>query len=277
MTLRMPSKNPAGLHQALEATPPAARKLPGHGELPRVDERLVEAETRDEMVGGRRVIAAPASPPHGDAHCQVDGEALFHVRPGYVASTDMLTRTDGESDFATDTSIRKEGNDPATGARYLEEVVFEVVHTQPLRDLIDRAERLTARGIRRMFAIFVNRRVVAEWSPADRAFRPLPVDAAIEDACLIRPLPVRALLDRAEGRNAVARVLLDEKNPVLAEAQQEAFRSGLAEGHRKAIEHLCQALQIELTDARRAALARLDAAALEEIAARIAAERRWPS
>ncbi|MGK3995373.1 hypothetical protein [Sorangium sp. So ce1024] len=277
MTLRMPSKNPAAFHQAPEASPPAARKLPGHGELPRVDERLVEAETREEMVGGRRVLAAPANPPHGDAHCQVDGEALFHVRPGYVASTDMLTRTDDGSDFATDTSIRKEGNDPATGARYLEEVVFEVVHRQPLRDLIERAERLTARGIRRMFAIFVDRRLVAEWSPADRAFRPLPIDAEIEDACLIRPLPVRALLDRAEGRNAVARVLLDEKNPVLTEAQQEAFRSGLAEGHRKAIERLCQALQIELTDARRAALARLDAAALEELAARIAAERRWPS
>ncbi|WP_433935602.1 hypothetical protein AB3662_12800 [Sorangium cellulosum] len=273
MTLRMPSKNPAAFHQAPEATSPAAQKLPGHGDRPRVDERLVQVETREEMIGGRRVLAAPAAPPHGDAHCQVDGEALFHVRPGYVASTDMLTRTDDGSDFATDTSIRKEGNDPATGARYLEEVVFEVAHKQPLRDLIDRAERLTARGIRRMFAIFVQRRVVAEWSPAERAFRPLPIDAEIEDACLIRPLPVRALLDRAEGRNAVARVLLDEKNPVLAEAQQEAFRSGL----RKAIERLCQALQIELTGERRAALARLDAAALEETAARIAAERRWPS
>lgn len=281
LTMHMPSKTPPISTRAPAAAPSAAGRFPGEEDTPRLDDRLVRPEAREERVGGRPLIAAPAGPPHGDAHCQLDGEAVFHIRPGYVASTDLLTRVDVGSDFATDTSIRKEGVDPATGDRHLEEVVFEVVHEQSLRDVTERAERLSARGLRRIFALFVKRREVAEWSLAERSWRPLPPEASIEDECLIRPLPVRALLDRAEGRNAVARVLLEESNPVLEQARQEARSSGhlagLAEGHRKAIERLCELLAIDLTGVRRDALTCASAPALEALADDIARARAWPS
>ncbi len=40
-----------------------------------------------------------------------------------------------ESDFATDVCVRKDGVDPETGGRYLEELSFEVAHTQSLENL----------------------------------------------------------------------------------------------------------------------------------------------
>src|SRR6185503_4378761 len=46
----------------------AALRLPGAQDPPPPDERLVEPETRWEMVRGRRVMAQPAGPPHGDRH-----------------------------------------------------------------------------------------------------------------------------------------------------------------------------------------------------------------
>jgi hypothetical protein len=277
MMLYMPSKNPP---TPLRAPSGGARGSSSTPDVPGVDDRLVTPETREEMVHGRPILAVPANAPHGDAHCHLDGEAGFHVRPGYVASTDLLTRASRGSDFATDTSIRRQGVDPATDARYLEEMVFEVVHEQSLRDITDRAKLLAARGIRRIFAIFVKRGEVSEWSSEAGAWQPLGPEDAIEDECLLRPLPVRALLDRQEGRNAVARVLLDERNPVLEEARQGAWRSGradgLVEGRREAVTRLCQLLSIDLTSARLGAMDRMSATDLGALSDWLARERRWP-
>ena len=49
---------------------------------------------------------------------------------GYVASTELLTRTEKGFDFATDVCVRQEAIDPETGGRYLEEISFEVANTQ---------------------------------------------------------------------------------------------------------------------------------------------------
>ncbi len=54
---------------------------------------------------------------------------------GYVASPELLTRTETESDFATDVCVRREGVDPQTGGRHLEELAFEVANTQTRKDL----------------------------------------------------------------------------------------------------------------------------------------------
>jgi len=45
----------------------APRHLPGHGPFPRVDDHLVEPEvTRDQIIGGHRVVKLPADPPRAD-------------------------------------------------------------------------------------------------------------------------------------------------------------------------------------------------------------------
>ena len=48
-------------------------RLPGRGDFPRLDDHLVVPEvTRDEVIKGRRVVAHPALPPHGDQHSELD-------------------------------------------------------------------------------------------------------------------------------------------------------------------------------------------------------------
>src|SRR4051812_13816128 len=95
-----------------------ALKLPGASTFPPVDEHVVRPETREELVRGERIIAQPALEPHGDRHFELDYVLRAHVRPGYIGSTDLLTRVLHGSDFATDTCIRKQGEDPTTGHRY---------------------------------------------------------------------------------------------------------------------------------------------------------------
>jgi hypothetical protein len=178
----------------------------------------------------------PALEPHADQHFRLDYVIGAHVVPGYVGSVDLLTRPAGSSNFATDTCIRREGVDPRTNGRYLEEVSFEVVHEQSTKDITERAEDLTARGVRRVFAIFVKKREVREWSRSEGAWKTLGSDAAIRDACLCRPLPVRELLDAAAADDAAARALVEKDNPVIVEVRRkeraEGRRDGLEEGRR---------------------------------------------
>ena len=75
-----------------------------------------------------------------------------------MGSTDLLTRLSEGSHFATDTCVRRAGIDPRTGVRHLEELAFEVVHEQSTKDITERAEELSARGVRRVVAIFVKKR-----------------------------------------------------------------------------------------------------------------------
>ncbi len=87
------------LHAPGAASP--ALRLPGREPLPGVDDHLVEAEvTREEMIGGRRVIALPALPPprrpslraglrSGSSHRlglpRLDGSALWGGAAGDLA------------------------------------------------------------------------------------------------------------------------------------------------------------------------------------------------
>ena len=288
---------PKPSHSGILLAPPpsgssAAVRFPPAREPPRIDERLVEAETRQEMVRGRRVMAMPANPAHGDRHFELDYVIRAHVRDGYVGSTDLLTRSTESSDFATDTCVRKKGEDPRTGARYLEELAFEVVNEQTARDMTERAEDLTTRGVRRIVAIFVKKGEVSEWSAQAGEWKKLDVESTLADPTLARPLRIKELLDAAEADNAVVRALVAKNNPVIAEiktesrreghreGQREGHREGLAEGAkdglRQGIEAACELLAIELRAERRAELSALDAAGLAALLARIRTERRWP-
>src|SRR5262249_29491115 len=105
-SLRAPGRDGSG----------AALRLRGRGAFPGVDDHLVEPEvTRDETVGGRRVIASPAKLTHAPQHFELDSLLRAHVAPGYSGATDLLTRHGEESDFASDACVFREGVDPATG------------------------------------------------------------------------------------------------------------------------------------------------------------------
>ena len=286
----MDPKTPAG--EMWLAPPPAgsagALRLPAARERPGVDEHVVAPETREQLVRGRKVLAMPALPPHADQHFKLDYILGAHVKEGYVGSTELLTRSDVSSDFATDTCIRRRGIDPRTDSRYLEELAFEVVNEQSLRDVTEQAEELTARGVRRVVAIFVKRGEVCEWSSRSSKWVKLEVEGELADPTLSRPIRVRELLDAAEADNAVARALAEKKNPVIVQLVSQGRSAGLKEGRdaglkegqedglRRGIEPLCEVLGIELTAARRAWLEEADAAALTDLMQRLRADRRWP-
>jgi hypothetical protein len=186
-------------------------------DLPDVDDHLVQPEvTRDEIIGGRRVVLSPAKEPHATQHFQLDYLLGAHLAPGFTAATDLLTRHDVESDFATDTCVYKEGADPATGGRHLEEIAFEVVSEQNERYVTEKALRMHRRGVRRIFAVWVKGpRRVCEWFPESQSWRPLDTGSRIEDPCLVAPLAVAALLDAAAADNAVVEALVSKGNSAI--------------------------------------------------------------
>jgi hypothetical protein len=224
-------------------------KRVGYDDFPGLDDHLVVPEiTRAEVIKGRRVVAHPTLPAHGDEHSEIDFVVRGLVAPGYQVSTDLLTRMGRESDFASDCSIRKKGDDPATGSRYLEEVAFEVVSTQSERDVTEKAEEMHERGVRRIFAVFVKgSRRVCEWSSENRRWMPLDADAWIEDPCLVIPLPVSALFDTARADNAVVEALKAKRNPEILKLEAAAEARGEARGTAQAILKILEARGITVS------------------------------
>lgn len=254
------------------------------------DDAAVEPETRQELIDGQIVEALPALPPHSDHHSELDYVLRANVAPGYVSSSDMLTRTSEGWNFATDASIRKAGDDPETGHRHLEELAFEIKYTQSLSELGRRAEQLSSRGVRRVFALCVDGDAegrdksagpLLEWAPQTRTWRQLDADDVIEDPCLSNPVPVRALIDAAEADNQVARALIDKGNPVIARHVERAAEQGRVEGElrqlRRAIVGLCRVLDIPLAGKREDRLQATDRVeALTAIREYIEEHRAWP-
>ncbi|MRG97235.1 hypothetical protein [Polyangium spumosum] len=229
-----------------------------------MDEHIVVPETtRDEMIRGRKVVAQPALEPHADLQTSLDFLILPHVRPGYRPSTELLTRVSEGSNFATDLSIRREGQDPATGRRWLEEISFEIVNEQSVRDVREKAEDLVERGVRRVFAIFVKRREVCEWSAQKRAFVPLPLDGMLEDPCFVRPIAVRALLDVQNAEREVVRALERKGNEELEQLKESAAQKGREEGRREVLRSLLRARFGEVSAAVEARIAGATCATLD--------------
>jgi hypothetical protein len=258
----------------------AGVQFPGMQQQPKLDEHLVEGETREEMLRGERIYAAPALEPHAERHFELDYVIRAHVKDGYIGASDMLTRAGPGSDFATDTAVRKRGIDPETDTRYLEELAFEVVSTQTLREMIMRAEDLSTRGVRRLLAIFVKRNEVCEWSVAEHRFVTLSMDDSLVDPTLARPIPIRALLDAALADDAVVDALDIKGNRRLRAIKTREHQQGMSEGMSKGlvegIESICRILGIELSPERRADLHELDTAGLERLLSQLETERRWP-
>lgn len=211
--------------------PGAARRLPGREGWPDVDDHLVVPETtRDEILGGRTVVALPAQPPHANQQTRLDQVIESNVAPGYQAASDLLTRYAVDSDFASDTCIYRTGIDPHTGGRHLEELAFEIVASQGLRDVTEKAAHMHARGVRRIFAVFVKKPRVAEWSAERRTWRTLDPASRIEDPCLVKPIAVTALLDAAAAERAAFEGLVARGGPAVKEWESATWSAGNSEG-----------------------------------------------
>lgn len=230
MILEMDEKRSA-IRLKAPGAPAGPLHLPGRGAFPRIDDHLVVPEiTRDEVIQGRRVVACPADPPHATRHGDLHYVLRAHVAPGYRGAVDLLTRQGETSDFASDACIYKEGIDPSTGTRYLEEMAFEVVSEQSPRDVTEKAVEMHRRGVRRIFAVFVKDPRVSEWSPESQSWRPLEAGSWIEDRCLVAPLAVAALLDATLADNAVVEALIAKGNPAILKREAAAQARGKAEG-----------------------------------------------
>ena len=222
------------------------------GAFPRVDDHLVIPEvTRDEIIRGRRVVALPALPPRARKKIDLDYVVRAFVAPGYRTAADLLTRFGETSDFASDACIYKDGIDPSTGARYLEEIAFEIVAEQSERKVTEKAEAMQRRGVRRIFAIFVKGPRLCEWSPESGRWQPLDADSRIEDRCLVAPLAVASLLDPALADAAVLDALIAKGNPVILKWKADAEARGKAEGVAESILRVLEAREVAVSAAQR--------------------------
>lgn len=198
--------------------------------LPDVDERLVMPEAGYEAIDGKITQVCPSDEPHGTYHSRIAALLEAYVVATHLVAVDMLTRTSTKNDLAPDASVFPAERDPATGGRRIEELAFEVVSTETLPHAARKAQKLVARGVRRVFAIDVGRRRALEWSRSTDTWEILALDSAIVDPTLVIPLPVAPLTEAMRADDAVAHALLAKKNPVLQQALDAAEIKGKIEG-----------------------------------------------
>ena len=215
---------------SLPAVRPARASETRRAPLPDVDERLVMPETRYEAIDGRISYVCPSDEPHGTYHSRIAALLEAHVAAGYLVAVDMLTRTSEKNDMAPDASVFPAARDAETGGRKIEELAFEVVSTEALSHAAKKARALTERGVRRVFAVDVERQRALSWSRTTGTWEILAPSGVIEDPALAVALPLRALTEAGKADDAVARALLLKKNPVIERALEEAKDEGKAEG-----------------------------------------------
>jgi hypothetical protein len=227
--------------------------------LPAVDDRLVAPDTRYEIWDGELAYVSPADPPHGTRHVQLAALVEAHTGTAFEAAADLLTRTSEIDDVAPDVSIYPAAADPETGGRQIEQLAFEIVATSSLARTGAKAAKLIGRGVRRVFAIDVERSRALEWSAALARWTELDATGHIEDPALEVALPVDALIHAAKADDAVARALLARHNPVIEAARArdraEGALDGRARGLAEAVVALLTLRGIELQPVHRARIA----------------------
>jgi hypothetical protein len=191
---------------------------------PRVDERLLAPGVQHEVFDGVLVDVPPADELDTFRHEKLGALLESHVAAELQIAINMLTRTSETSDFATDVSVYPRAPDPHTDGRQLEQLAFEVCDSESLSHTARKAGKLAERGVRRVFAIDVERQRVLEWSREQVLWRFLDRDVEIDDPALASPLRVRALLEVAKIDDEAARALLikDDEAREAATAQRDA-------------------------------------------------------
>jgi hypothetical protein len=268
---RLPSYgSPVG--EPPSSSPPAMR-------MPGVDDRLAIPETGEEYIDGVRYEVMAGEAAHADPQCQLAYVVRACVAKGWIASTELLTRADGGSDFATDVCVRRKGTDPRTGHRHLEELSFEVANTQTLNELGVRAKKLEARGVRRLFAVMVQEEEIQEWHPQG-GWKVLSVRSEIRDQAFHKPLRVRAILDAAEADRLVFEALVAKKEPHLMKTLEDREAKGREEGREETfrgnIKDLCGVLDIDWSAERNASLQAMKLSDLDALWVHLVTEKSWP-
>ncbi len=202
--------------------------------MPGVDDRLAIPEAGEEYVDGVRYEVLAGEAEHADPQCQLAYVVRACVAEGYIASTELLTRVDQGSDFATDVCVRRAGMDPRTRQRYLEELSFEVANTQTLGKLEKRAKKLMARGVRRLFAVMVEEGQIREWTQRG-GWRVRSESGEIRDRTFGRALRIRAILDAAEADRMVVEALWAKREPHLVKLVDQGREEGREEGRAKGL------------------------------------------
>jgi hypothetical protein len=197
-------------------------------EVPEVDERLAEPEARQEVEDGRVVHVAPADEPHAERHASRAALLKAHRAEGYSVAADMLTRTSKVDDIAPDVSVYPTARNPRAGGRQLEELAFEIVSTESLGHARGRAVKLASRGVRRVFALDVERERALEWSREMEQWS--IVGGRIEDRALAVPVPTDALLDAARADDAIVRAWRAKRHPEFVAERLEGEVEGLVRG-----------------------------------------------
>jgi Putative restriction endonuclease len=217
---------------------PTKTAKPLEKSFPRIDDHLIKPEVSQfELIRGREVDVSGSDPPHADAQSRLSFLILAHVVGGFIVASELLTRMAEKSNFATDVCIRKDGIDPETNTRYLEEIAFEIVNTQRKRNVTEKADDMAIRGVRRVFAVFLKAGQVAEWSAEQRKFIPLEKEALIHDPVFVRPVPVQAILDQTLGEDEAAQALITKRNRAIVKHERDVEtkgrKKGLAEGRKQ--------------------------------------------
>jgi hypothetical protein len=197
--------------------------------LPGIDDRLAPPETRLEYIDGIEYFAAPADPPHGNLHAQIAMVVRSTARSDHETAVDLLTRTDEASDLAPDVSVYPKEMDPS-GRRKIDELSFEIASEQSISVPTKKARALIGRGARRVFCVLVKQSRVLEWSREADTWQTLPETGVIDDPVLVRPLPVRALLDAAAADRATVEAMIVKDHPALHASQAAARAEGRIEG-----------------------------------------------
>ena len=204
----------------------------GHAstELPGIDDRLVAPESDYEIDDGKLVRVSPSEPPHAIRHSKISALLEAYAADDFEVASDMLTRVTETSDRAPDASVFPRAPDPVTGGRQLEHLAFEVVSTETLTHAAKKAAQLCARGVRRVFAIDIERVRAFEWSADLGTWSVFDPSAAIEDRCLVLPLPIDDLVRAAKADDGMARALIAKRNPLIVAAVAEGEARGASRG-----------------------------------------------
>ena len=248
-------------------------------EAPAIDEHVVAEGCRLELIDGQPVVTPPAQEPHGRKHSELDYLLRAHVAADFLVAVDMLTRAAHDQDFAPEVSVYPRQRDE-NGRRKLDELSFEIVDQQSMGVPTRKAEVLSARGVRRLFAVDVEEGAVYEWDAALSVWSYLERSSLLTDRCFVRPLPVAAILDAAEADDAVFDALRAKGNAALMDFAQASFDKGQVRGQlvakREAVYDLCEVLSVALTDAQRAHIEAADLPALSALVQSLKDLKRWP-
>jgi hypothetical protein len=201
---------------------------PASTDLPPVDSHLLAGEQPYELDDGKLVYVPPAEEPHAVSHGALGALLWAHRAADRSVAIDMLTRVSETSERAPDAAIYPSARDPRTGGRQLEELAFEIMSTETRTEAAHKADQLSKRGVRRVFAIDIVRKRAFEWSAALEDWSILASNGSIEDPALAVPLPIAALVDAANAETAMVHAFRERRHPEFLAERADAQRTTLA-------------------------------------------------